>query len=237
MAQTPWSEELVKANHNAGQVYLHELLLTVVPFFEASSLVHLCDSLAYGGIWRCVVKHGPFKLWPVSYRRQNCWDRPTFGWTFPISPTWSHRPAMYCPTFSPPWFPDRPHIPMTADFKIHFPDPSTWIQCNVTPMKPAEVVSAVHPSQVMDALPGILCFRWKVSLIWLWWVHLDWPWSPLLSLSYNQQMPCEDMFWYCGHLVSHLLLMMASSSPNSFGMRRYLQVQMPAWNVSFVALI
>ena len=68
-------------------------------------------------------------------------------------PTWSSNPTMYLPKFSPLWAPDKALKPITSAFNFHFTS-FTSIQCAVMLRNPVFVVSADHPSAVMDTFPG-----------------------------------------------------------------------------------
>ena len=71
----------------------------------------------------------------------------------PVIPTQSVRPRRYLPIFSPPQFPDRPQKATTSACSTYFPS-FTSIQCAMTPMKAAFVISVVHPSEVTETFPG-----------------------------------------------------------------------------------
>jgi len=68
-------------------------------------------------------------------------------------PTRSSNPTAYLPRFSPLCAPDKALNPITAALIFHFPS-FTSIQCAVIPRNPAFVVSADHPSAVIDTFPG-----------------------------------------------------------------------------------
>jgi hypothetical protein len=59
----------------------------------------------------------------------------------------------YRPKFQPLWLPEIALKLTTSDHSDHFPF-STSIQCAVIPRNNNFVLSAVHPSAVLDILPG-----------------------------------------------------------------------------------
>src|SRR5271168_3689367 len=70
-----------------------------------------------------------------------------------IIPTRSNNPTAYLPRFSPLCAPDKPLNPITSALNFHFFS-FTSIQCTVIPRNPLFVVSADHPSAVMETFPG-----------------------------------------------------------------------------------
>src|SRR6266700_2057847 len=76
-----------------------------------------------------------------------------FNLFFSIIPTRSSNPTAYLPKFSPLCAPDKALNPTTSALIFHFCS-FTSIQCAVIPRNPAFVVSADHPSEVIDTFPG-----------------------------------------------------------------------------------
>ena len=70
-----------------------------------------------------------------------------------IIPTRSNNPTAYLPRFSPLCAPDIALNPIISLRIFHFPS-FTSIQWAVIPRNPIFVVSADHPSAVIDTLPG-----------------------------------------------------------------------------------
>ena len=68
-------------------------------------------------------------------------------------PTRSNNPTAYLPRFSPLWVPDNALKPMTSALNFHFFS-FTSIQCAVIPRNPIFIVSADHPSAVIETFPG-----------------------------------------------------------------------------------
>ncbi len=68
-------------------------------------------------------------------------------------PTRSINPTAYLPKFSPLWTPDKALNPTTSALSFHLLS-FTSIQCAVIPRNPVFVVSADHPSMVIDTFPG-----------------------------------------------------------------------------------
>lgn len=68
-------------------------------------------------------------------------------------PTRSNNPTAYLPRFSPVCAPDMALKPIISLRIFHFPS-FTSIQWAVIPRNPILVVSADHPSAVIDILPG-----------------------------------------------------------------------------------
>ena len=69
-----------------------------------------------------------------------------------LFPTHSSNPTMYLPRFWPSCTSDKALNLITAPLIFHFPS-FTSIQCTVTPWNPIFIISADHPSWVMDIFP------------------------------------------------------------------------------------
>lgn len=77
----------------------------------------------------------------------------TFDLFLSMIPARSSNPTVYLPRFAPSCAPDKALNPTTEAFIFHFPS-FTSIQWAVNPRNPIFVVSADHPSCVIDTFPG-----------------------------------------------------------------------------------
>ena len=84
-------------------------------------------------------------------------------WTFEAVggqiPTWSHNPTKYRPRFQPLWSPETALNPTTSEHSNHLFS-FTSIQWAIIPRNDAFVLSAVHPSAMVDIMPGA-AYNWR----------------------------------------------------------------------------
>ena len=105
-----------------------------------------CNLCCQGLLYRAILK-----WW--DYLRHEVSTCPAFELFLSIIPTRSSNPTAYLPRFSPLWAPDKALNPITSDLIFHL-FPFTSIQWAVIPRNAIFVVSADHPSAVIDTFPG-----------------------------------------------------------------------------------
>ena len=107
---------------------------------------------------QCKARHRHYEIY--SNHGDESTSQLTFDPFLSIIPTRSSNPTVYLPRFSPSCAPDKALNPITEFLIFHFPS-FTSIQCAVTPWNPIFVVSADHPSWVMDIFPGATSCMFK----------------------------------------------------------------------------
>ena len=136
-------------------------------YFEIKKIKHMTTPVHCYSIWdhdKCeslIVLHVVLLFPVLSKVVAYSWDlvrhcfeilpsQLTFDFFFSIIPTHSSNPTIYLPIFWPSCAPDKALNPITAP--LIFPS-FTSIQCTVTPQNAIFVISADHPSWVMDIFP------------------------------------------------------------------------------------
>ena len=141
-------------------VDLQELVLLSFPSEVAVVMLLLYCLTANHIVWG-IIKSYCLKLYSeslsiisylISMTKPNC----TFNSFLLIIPMWSQSPMKYHPKFPLLCSPEISWKPMTSEHNFHFMS-FTSIQCAIIPRNDPFVLSAVHPSDVVEILLGASC--------------------------------------------------------------------------------